>query len=163
MRKISCARCKVAVVTKYPKKTGNCRSCDNTLRSAEYRRLNRTKVLAYQREYTAHNRAAILDSKRKYNSKNRVRVNAKIAEYRKANPAVIRARGRLYEARKRRQLPAWADLVAIKEKYSNRPEGHHVDHIVPLKGKNVCGLHVEYNLQYLPATENMVKGNKFSE
>lgn len=40
---------------------------------------------------------------------------------------------------------------------------HHVDHIVPLQGKNVCGLHVAENLRVVPAIENMVKGNKFME
>lgn len=54
-------------------------------------------------------------------------------------------------------------MDAIREIYVNRPNDCHVDHIIPLRGKLVSGLHVENNLQYLPALENMKKHNTYKD
>lgn len=69
----------------------------------------------------------------------------------------------LYRARKLQAVPKWADLDRIKEIYNNCPTGFEVDHEVPLNGINVCGLHVEYNLQYLTVQNNRRKSNKFGD
>ena len=53
------------------------------------------------------------------------------------------------KAKKLQRIPPWADLTAIQNFYLNRPNGFHVDHIIPLCGKKVSGLHVLENLQYL--------------
>jgi hypothetical protein len=72
-----------------------------------------------------------------------------------------RFHSRLREIAESRQTPKWANRSKIREIYANCPEGHHVDHIIPLRGKLVSGLHIESNLQYLPAHENMKKHNTY--
>ena len=53
------------------------------------------------------------------------------------------------------------DLSVIKEFYSKCPIGYEVDHIIPLNGKTISGLHTITNLQYLPIKDNRSKSNKF--
>jgi len=65
-----------------------------------------------------------------------------------------------YRASKLQATPKWADTTAIRVIYETCPPDYHVDHIIPLQGKNVCGLHVENNLQHLPALDNLKKSNK---
>jgi hypothetical protein len=73
----------------------------------------------------------------------------------------------IWQARVRRdrvaqQTPRWADRNAIGAIYRKaRDLGMTVDHVVPLRGKNVSGLHVEHNLQIIPRSENSSKGNRF--
>lgn len=59
------------------------------------------------------------------------------------------------------RTPSWSQPNQILQFYKNCPEGYHVDHIVPLRGKEVSGLHVLENLQYLTIEENLKKNNKF--
>lgn len=69
-----------------------------------------------------------------------------------------------------RFTPAWADKSAINKIYieavrMTRETGrmHHVDHIIPINGKTVSGLHWEGNLQILLKEENLTKGTKFDQ
>ena len=66
-----------------------------------------------------------------------------------------------YRCSKLNRTPKWANLLSIKDFYAKCPAGHHVDHIIPLQGDLVSGLHVLNNLQYLIASENCSKSNNF--
>lgn len=66
-------------------------------------------------------------------------------------------------AAKLQATPSWltdSHIQEMEQIYANCPSGFHVDHIIPLQGKEVRGLHVPWNLQYLPALENVRKGNR---
>lgn len=71
------------------------------------------------------------------------------------------ARQAKYKAAGLRAIVPWTDLEKISIFYAECPVGYQVDHIVPLQGKNVSGLHVLDNLQYLTVFENNSKHNKF--
>lgn len=81
--------------------------------------------------------------------------------HRKANLEQYAAISSKYRAKKLEALVKWADLSEIKKIYSNCPDGYEVDHIIPIQGTNVCGLHCEHNLQYMPISDNRSKSNKF--
>lgn len=94
-------------------------------------------------------------------------------EWRKADrakhPGKYTAQQSLSRATKNNRTPAWANLKKIERVYQLAAwaskfidEPLHVDHIIPMRGKFISGLHVENNLQILPRNENSVKGNKFA-
>lgn len=91
------------------------------------------------------------------------------AEWHKNNPHAVAAHAAARRARKRQAQPPWVDPAELKMPHIDaerltRETGipHHVDHIVPLGGKNVCGLHVPWNLRVIPANENLSKGNRLT-
>lgn len=65
------------------------------------------------------------------------------------------------EAAKLHRTPRWADMELIRMFYEMCPDGMVVDHILPLQGTHISGLNVLGNLQYLTASENSRKRNKF--
>lgn len=89
------------------------------------------------------------------------------------NPAKVKANTIAYKQGLKRATPAWVtetdwdamDAVYMEAKRLTIETGipHHVDHIVPLRAKNACGLHVPNNLRVLPAVENMSRPRLYRE
>jgi len=89
--------------------------------------------------------------------------------YKNNKPAYF-ARSRLRQTRQLQRTPSWLSneqLLEIQNFYKERDRltdttgiVHHVDHIIPLRGSNVSGLHVPWNLRVIPYYENLSKGNK---
>jgi|GEM_PF-1160421 len=109
-----------------------------------------------KKNYYQNNKENILERSKKHYQNNKEKYAAKDAKRRAA---------------KLNRTPAWLteqDLKDIESFYTKTQElteetgiQHHVDHIIPLQGELISGLHVPSNLQILPAKENLQKGNKF--
>jgi len=123
-----------------------CKPCFG-LRNAPYYQENKER-LAQRKSET--NRALYLRKKDE--------IKARVSEYNKKHNHKW---SKLRRSGISQQTPSWANKEAIKFFYECCPAGCHVDHIIPLRGKTVSGLHVETNLQWLPAAENHRKSNKF--
>ena len=138
---------------------------------------NRDKKKQYQKEYFKkyyrnnldkikgyylNNKENKKQSSRLYrlNNKDKVKETKRLSYLK--NPHIKHALNAKRRASKLLATPKFANLNKIKEIYKNCPKGFHVDHIIPLKNKLVCGLHVEWNLQYLSAKQNLAKSNKLS-
>lgn len=106
----------------------------------------------------------LVKKRSKWRAKNSAKRTADTSRWRSENPKKARALwAHLASARRARAFsatPKWVGREALSAIYRDCPKGFHVDHIVPLSSHLVCGLHVPWNLQYLPAHANRSKGNK---
>jgi hypothetical protein len=180
-----CGRCNQALPVSdfYPKTgggqgvTGMCRTCIKS-RQNEYHKANRESSIIRMRDYRsrtlarqrasdrqryAENPEARLKYVREWRKKHPDRARASYNKWMESNWHIKYAIGARRRANKINATPAWLSEEHHREianTYKTCPTGYHVDHIIPLNGENVCGLHVPWNLQQIPAVENMRKGNK---
>ncbi len=137
-----------------------CRVCDSKVNKA-YRDSHVEEEKLRAKKYREANKDSIAEYKREYYVVNKERISEVHKKYFQLNKPDFYARESKYRASKLNATPNWANLIAIKEIYRTCPTGYHVDHIVPLQNDLVCGLHCEFNLQHLPAKDNLSKNNRF--
>lgn len=113
------------------------------------------------RKYYKNNQESIKQKSKLWHDNNSERSRELKSKWQSLNRGACNAKTAKRRASKLQATPGWADLDRIRDIYKNCPEGYHVDHIIPLQGRDICGLHVPENLQYLTAEENIRKGNKF--
>ena len=124
--------------------------------------------------YYERNKEVINAKKAIRYAKNRESVRAKQAEYYKNNKAMFAQKVAKRHAEKLKRTPLWLtrghlvemegfyEYCKIFNKFKNDPNNKlEVDHIIPLQGKQVSGLHAPWNLQVLTRRNNSSKRSKF--
>ncbi|MGL5937060.1 MAG: hypothetical protein ACRCZI_15725 [Cetobacterium sp.] len=146
----------------------HCVTCE-LLRSKTKREANRSQYTAWMREWRKKNPERSAAISRRHHDKHREKRLAGSRDYKKRNRAKMTALQMKRHTAQLQRTPQWADLAAIAQVYARceamtKSTGirHEVDHIIPLQGEIVSGLHVHQNLQILTCTENRKKWNRFA-
>lgn len=152
------------------------RSCCDCMKSnlAKFRIDNREVLLIKKREYAKKQRTEnpehVYSIAKKSIAKHRAARNAEKAVWRKKHAGRVLAWTRMRQLAKKQRTPAWLndfDKLKLECYYAVsamltrvNQEPWHVDHVLPLQGKTVSGLHVPNNLQLMRGEENSRKGNR---
>lgn len=117
-----------------------------------------------------NNKEKVSLSGKKYYQANKEKINARSTIWWKNHPEQHANKQAARRARKRKAMPKWLtqkQLDHIKTYYAAARMftlefgmQMDVDHIIPLKGKDVCGLHVPWNMQIMEHITNTAKGNR---
>jgi 5-methylcytosine-specific restriction endonuclease McrA len=128
---------------------------------------NKTKRKQQRAAYYAANREKCLATVNAWQKMNKDKVAKYQAKYESASTHKRNALTSKRRASKLKATPTWLtqkDIGAIKTVYEQAAaHQQQVDHIIPLQGKEVCGLHVFWNLRAISASENSKKKNKLPE
>lgn len=136
-------------------------------KSAEWRSANPEKRRAIYTASRANNLDAYRAREAAYRAARREACNDRIREWKRRNPHKLTHYFHKRRAAELLAMPTWANLDAIEAIYAEAQRiqvatgiPQHVDHIVPILSRFVCGLHCEANLRVIPAAENLRKQNR---
>lgn len=146
-----------------------CKECESA-RCKIKNEKNRDGRLAKAKEWRDNNKDRQIAAIKLWRERNPGRHEQLIKDWASRNPDKVNAKWMKRDAAKKHRTPSWLtddDLWMMEQVYdiaSLRTKmlgiDFHVDHIVPLQGKTVSGLHVPWNLQVIPARENQIKSNR---
>lgn len=143
-----------------------CKRCV-TDAAVAWKKANPCRAAASQKKWNDAHPETLSAATKKWRRRRREHVRRYANAWIKAHPAEANARNSRHRAEKLQATPAWANKFFISEAYElaqlrTQVTGFqwHVDHVVPLRSKRVCGLHVEHNLQVIPGAANSAKGNR---
>jgi len=129
---------------------------------AKYRVENSDKVIQVKKDWYELHKEYVITKSRKWEKNNPQRIRQSKQKYRTLNKDKRNAWLAKYRATKLRATPPWFEQELVEKVYKKAKEwGFAVDHVVPLRGKNVCGLHCWANLQLLDPLLNSSKGNSY--
>ena len=134
-----------------------------------YNLANKEKTAETTKAYRLANKEDRAEKAKVYYQANKERIAERGKAYNLANKDACNTKTAKRRAAKLERTVSWSDSNAIKALYTEAQrlteetgEQHHVDHIIPLQGELVSGLHVENNLQVLTAYDNLSKSNTFN-
>lgn len=100
---------------------------------------------------------------KEYYLENKEKIDIKNHNHYENNKEMYLEKSAKRRATKLNATPKWYENEEINELYKQSSKEVHIDHILPLVNKLVCGLHCFDNLQAIPAKENLSKSNKFDQ
>lgn len=139
-------------------KNNTCISCRN-ITNVEYRNKHREDISINGKKYYSLNKESSLQKRKQYYIKNSSIIKKRVRRYQEEHPEIHRLSSLRLHSKRSLRISKFGQNT-IKAFYKQCPIGMEVDHIVPLLGKKVSGLHVIWNLQYLTKSENSKKYNK---
>jgi hypothetical protein len=166
----ACQDCKVDITENYNPKWGcRCKPCVAVYHRA-YRVANKDRIAQLKKQWATDNAAHKAEQDRQYALNHPEKRAQARHKWRDMNPGLDNALKMRNKIERKKRVPAWLteddhwmieqayDLAALRTKMFG--VAWHVDHVIPLCGKKVSGLHVPYNLQVILGSENCRKGNR---